>query len=104
MDEIVGVATDYFGSIFSLGGSNKMEECIDTVPHKVAADMLEIMSSEYRAEEIKAVLLQMGPTQAPRPDDMNALFYQKFWHIVGDDVIAVVLDFLNSGILLLKIN
>ena len=34
---------------------------------------------------------------------MNALFYQKFWHIVGDDV-SVVLDFLNNGTTLPGIN
>lgn len=28
---------------------------------------------------------------------MNALFYQKFWNIVGDDVVVTVLVFLNSG-------
>lgn len=31
-------------------------------------------------------------------------FYQKYWHIVGDDVIAVVLDFLNSDNMILEIN
>lgn len=31
-------------------------------------------------------------------------FYQKYWHIVGDDVIAVVLDFLNSDNKILEIN
>ena len=35
---------------------------------------------------------------------MNALFYQKFWHIVGDDVSVVVLDFLNNGTTLPGIN
>ena len=61
LDDIVGVATEYFGSIFSSGGSNRMEECIALVPHKVTDDMREMLSSEYSAEEIKVVLFQMGP-------------------------------------------
>ena len=63
----------------------------------MTVDMQEILSKEYNADEIKAALFQMGPTKTLGPDGMNALFNQKFWHIVGDDVVAAVLDFLESG-------
>ena len=46
--------------------------------------MLNILSSEFSADEVKTTLFQMGPTKASRTDGMNALFYQKFWHIVGN--------------------
>ena len=35
---------------------------------------------------------------------MNALFYQKFWHIVGNDVVNAVLEFLNNGVMLPDLN
>ena len=49
-------------------------------------------------------MFQMGPTKGSGPDGMNALFYQKFWHVVGDDVVTVVLEFLNDGIMLPALN
>ena len=102
VEEITGVATTYFKSIYSSGGSNQMEECLDIVHCKVTINMIEFLSSDYSAEEIKATVFQMGPTKALGLDGMNALFYQKFWHIVGDDVIAPVLNFLNSGTMFLR--
>ena len=81
-----------------------MEDCLDAVQQKVTPAMQEVLSSTFTAEEIKAALFQMGPTKAPGPDNMNALFYQKYWHVVGDDMIAAVLDFLNSGNMIPEIN
>ena len=71
---------------------------------KVTDDMQEFLSSEFTAEEVKVALFQMGPTKAPGPDGMNALFYQKFWHVVGNNVVLAVLEFLNNGNMLPYIN
>ena len=91
--DIAGVAISYFENMFRSGGCDWMEECLNTMPHKVTSEMQEYLSREYSADEIKVALFQMGPIKAFEPDGMNALFYQKFWHIVGDDVTVVVLDF-----------
>ena len=70
----------------------------------MTSDMQQILSSDFTAEEIKIAIFQMGPTKALEPDGMNALFYQKFWHIVGDNVVSAVLDYLHSGVMGPNIN
>ena len=46
----------------------------------------------------------MAPLTALGPDDMSSIFYKSFWHIVGEDVSAVALRALNSGIVPDSIN
>ena len=104
LEEVIKVASAYFDNLFSAGATDQMEECLNAVPNKVTDDMQEVLSSEFTIEEIKVGLFQMGPTKAPGPDSMNALFYQKFWHIVGDDVVSVVSNFINNGNMLPEIN
>ena len=104
IEDIAGVVTKYFENIFKLGACERLDECLEAVQHKVNMEMQEILSREYSANEIKAALFQMEPTKAPRPDGMNAFFYQKIWHIVGDDVVAAVLDFLVTGNMNLDLN
>lgn len=43
------------------------------------------------------LLLQIGKGRAPGPDGMPALFYKRFWHIVGEKVIDEVLKVLKGG-------
>ena len=59
--------------------------------------MQQTLSSEYILYEIEAAFFQMGPTKAPGPDGMNVLFYQKFWHTVGDNGLFAILEFLNTS-------
>lgn len=39
----------------------------------------------------------MHPDKSPGPDGFSALFFQKFWDVVGHDVIIALLGVLNDG-------
>ncbi|KAA3456600.1 reverse transcriptase [Gossypium australe] len=45
----------------------------------------------------KIALKGMGPTKAPGSDGFPALFYQRYWHIVGRDVTEFCLGILNEN-------
>ena len=104
MEGIVNVALNYFDNLFKASSYDQMEKCLNVVSSKVTLDMQQILSSEFSTNEIKAVLFKMGTIKAPGPYSMNAFFYQKFWHAVGDFVVATALDFLNSSNMASDIN
>ena len=104
VEDITQVAINYFENLFNVSTCTQVDDCLNTVEHKLIPNMQQILSSDFTTDEIKTAVFQMGPTKAPGPDGMNALFYQKFWHIVGDNVVTVVLDHLNSGVMGLDIN
>ena len=52
---------------------------------------------EFRIDEVRKALNQMHPTKAPGPNGMLPIFYQKYWDVVGGNVINCVLNVLNSG-------
>ncbi|KAL5554514.1 hypothetical protein UlMin_041915 [Ulmus minor] len=51
----------------------------------------------FNEDEFKAAVFGMSPTKAPGFDGMPALFFQKYWQFVGQDVIRTCLGLLNSN-------
>lgn len=66
--------------------------------------MNEAFNSVFLEEEVKAAVFQMKPSTSPKPNGMPPIFFQRFWHIVGNDVTAAVFSFLETGRILQKIN
>jgi hypothetical protein len=66
--------------------------------------MNEALLRPFSCEEIQHALFQMSPSKAPGPDGMTALFFQKYWHIVGNDVTSAILDFFSTGCMLSSVN
>ena len=56
--------------------------------------MNEHLLQPYSAEEIRQALIQMHLTKTPGPDGFLALFYLRYWHIVGNELTrAIVFQF-----------
>ena len=74
-----------------------MSELLQYVTPCVTDAMNETLEKDFNAEEVRTALFQMAPSKAPGIDGFTACFFQRHWSILGDDVTAAVLDFLNGG-------
>ena len=62
------------------------------------------MNEPFRASEVRKAVFQLGAFKAPSPNGFLAIFYQRYWDIVGPLVTSVALFFLNSGHLFQELN
>ena len=68
-------------------------QCIETV---ITSDQNEMLMAPVSVDEVKAAVFSMYPEKSPGPDGMNPAFYQRYWNIVGSDVVKACLCFLNN--------
>ncbi|XP_050241304.1 uncharacterized protein LOC126690225 [Quercus robur] len=100
--DIAGVALEYFETLFKVGTCERLEECLNGSIQRslqTCSKCYPVCSVQRRSKQCYSKW-----DQQRRLDLMNALFYQKFWHVVGDMVVNAVLDFLNSGHMVPEIN
>ncbi|KAL9668951.1 hypothetical protein QQ045_006492 [Rhodiola kirilowii] len=99
-EEIINEFTNYFHNLFqaqAVMSENAWEETLNIVPRRVSDEMNRSLMEPFTEAEIRAALFQMHPTKAPGMDGFSALFYQKFWSIVKEDLCKEILAFLNGG-------
>ena len=71
-----------------------MESVLQAVQRKVTPHMNESLTYPYTTNEVRLALFQMHPSKSPGPDGMSPFFFQKYWHIVGNDVTKAILSVL----------
>ena len=104
--EVTSAFLEYYECLLGGNGTQRAEvlsHIVQTGPLVTDAHRT-ILNAPYTREEVKNALWSIPGVKAPGPDGFGSFFYRDAWHIVGDDVIAAVLDVLQSGKLLKELN
>ena len=97
-DNIAQAAIDYFNNIYASASPSGIDEVIDAIPIRVTEEMNENLNKSFTREEVAIALKQIHPTKAPGPNGMSAIFYQKYWSIVGCSITNMILNVLNNNL------
>jgi hypothetical protein len=77
---------------------------LDLVQTRIGVETRSKLEQMYSAEEVKTALFQMHPSKAPGVDGFTAGFFQRHWDLLGTDIVAGVLEFINGGELIQSLN
>ena len=95
-EEMAAVDTHNNNNLFMSNAGTNIEEILEQVAHRITPAMNEQLIQEFTKEEIKEALDSIGDLKAPGPDGILAIFYKRYWNLVGDKVTEEVLQVLNS--------
>ena len=94
--QIEDIVFAFYSSLFTSSRSADAHAILEVIQPLVTEDMNTSLIKEFTRHEVDIALKEMAPLKAPGPDGMPPLFFQSFWHLIGDDVSKAVLDCLNS--------
>lgn len=95
-DDLHTVMADFFSNLFKGDNLFGIDECCDLLKCKVPTSMVEDLIRPYTREEVLNALLAMSPTKTSGLDGFSALFFQKLWDVIGEDLSSIVLGILND--------
>lgn len=79
--------SNYFSQLFRsnvVNGGEHLQLLLAAVQPAVTPEMNTLLTAEVSDDEIKKALDAIGDLKAPGPDGMPAVFFKKYWDIVGE--------------------
>ena len=103
-ESISATAIAYFQNIYTTSSPSSIEEITRAIPMRITREMNEELIKPFTVEEVIKALHQIHPTKALGPNGMSAVFFQKYWGIVGTDITNMVLNVLNHNLPMIALN
>lgn len=66
--------------------------------------MYDFLKADFTTLEVVQAIEGLKSNFAPGPDGFSAIFYQKYWDIIGEDTLNFALNILNKNYSLKEIN
>ncbi|KAK0598373.1 hypothetical protein LWI29_034075 [Acer saccharum] len=95
---IVGIIKLFFSDLYrsSNPAAGDIGNAAAAIDSTLDDGMINDLSRAFTEDEVKRAIFEMNPSKAPGPDGFQAMFFQKYWKLVGADFSKVCLQVLNG--------
>ena len=93
--QVPEIIVEFYTRLFTSERIANIHGILDVIQPLITEDMNTSLTRVFTKQEVDIALKEMAPLKALGPDGMPPLFFQSFWHLIGDDVSKAVLDCLN---------
>jgi hypothetical protein len=76
------------------------QDVLRDVNRRVTTDMNHLLLAPFSREEVKKALISIGDLKALGPDRLHAIFFKRFWNMLGEELTDEVLNAINNSTIL----
>lgn len=95
---------NYYKNLFTKDNTCEPTGAIKGAFPRLSAAQWDDINHEIAKEEVTEAIMVIWPVKAPGPDGLHALFYQKNWNIIKEQVHCLVENFFQTGSLPMGLN
>ncbi|WMV13665.1 hypothetical protein MTR67_007050 [Solanum verrucosum] len=97
--QLAQAACDYYQQMFT-GHTERIDErVLQLIPTSVTLEQNELLQALPSIEELRQVVFAMNPNSTAGPDGIGGKFYQAYWSMINEDLLAAVQSFFCGNIM-----